>query len=138
MSVETMQHYNSVKNKIYESRVGYIFTSFQTRTKNLYPNKSLDSPLSEKHNGFEFGIFLHHLKGLRVHLTPLSSCLLSQWKQYNTITVWRKRKQYESRVGYNFTTFQTRPINLYPNKSLDFPLSEKHVSFVFGQFLHTL
>ena len=120
MSVETIQHYTvwRKRNK-YESRVGYNFTTFQRRSTNLYTNKSLDSPLSEKHNGFEFGIFLHHLKGLRVHLTPLLSCLLCQWKQYNTITVWRKK--YESRVGYNFTTFQTRPIHLYPNESLVLP-----------------
>ena len=36
----------------------------------VYPNESLGSPLSEKHISIEFGIFLHHLKGLRVHLTP--------------------------------------------------------------------
>ena len=64
---------------IYECMVGYNFRSFQGRPTNLYPNESLCSPLWEYYIIFEFGLIIHTLKSLRVHLG------LIQWKQFNTI-----------------------------------------------------
>ena len=79
-SVETIQHYTLWRNKNkYECMVGYNFRSFQGRPSNLYPNESLCSPLFEYYIIFEFGLFIHTLKSLRVHLG------LIQWKQFNTI-----------------------------------------------------
>ena len=64
---------------IYECMVGYNFRSVQGRPTNLYPNESLCSPLWEYYIIFEFGLIIHTLKSLRVHLG------LIQWKQFNTI-----------------------------------------------------
>ena len=78
--VETIQHYTLWRNtNKYECMVGYNFRSFQGRPTNLYPNESLCSPLWECYIIFEFGLFIHTLKSLRVHLG------LIQWKQFNTI-----------------------------------------------------
>ena len=41
-------------------------------------------------------------------------------------------------VGYNFTSFQGRPTNLYPNESHVLPFKNIISFFLFGQFLHTL
>ena len=53
---------NHLKNEQYQGGVRAV-----ART----PNESIGSPLSEKQNSFEFGIFLHTLNGLRVHLPAL-------------------------------------------------------------------
>ena len=122
-SVETIQY--SVKKNRYACTVGYNFWNCQGWPTNLYSNESLVSPLSEKHINFEFGQFLHTLKCLRVHFALL-------------IQLEDQKKKYESTVGYNFRSFQGWPTNLYSNESLGSPLSEKHINFEFGQFLHTL
>ena len=49
-----------------------------------------------------------------------------------------KKNRYACTVGYNFRGFQGWPTNLYSNERLGSPLSEKHINFEFGQFLHTL
>ena len=41
-------------------------------------------------------------------------------------------------VGYNFTSFQGWPTNLYPNESHVLPFKNIISFFLFGQFLHTL
>ena len=55
-----------------------------------------------------------------------------------TIQLEDQKQKYESTVGYNFRSFQGWPTNLYSNESLGSLLSEKHINFEFGQFLHTL
>ena len=53
-------------------------------------------------------------------------------------TLWRNKNKYECLVGYNFRSTQGRPTNLHPNEGLRSPLFEYHITFEFGQFLHTL
>ena len=95
--------------------VGYNFRSFQGRPTNLYPNESLCSPLWEYYIIFEFGLFIHTLKSLRVHLG------LIQWKQFNTIHC--EEIQINMNVWLDITSevFKGGRTNLYPNESLCSP-----------------
>ena len=124
-SVETIQHYTLRRNKNkYECLVWYKFRSTQGRPTNEALFTSKWSP-----RFFPFRISYHfwiwpissYLKEPPCTQSTPSSCRCSQWEQINT-TLWRNKNKYECMVEYNFRSFQGRPTNLYPNKSLCSPL----------------
>ena len=123
-SVETIQHYTLWRNKNkYECMVGYNFRSFQGRPTNLYPNESLCSPLFEYYIIFEFGLFIHTLKSLRVHLG------LIQWKQFNTIHCEEIKINMNVWLDITSEVFKGGRQIYIPNESLCSPLFEYYIIF---------
>ena len=90
--------YNTVwRKKRYECTFGYNFKSFQGWLKNVYPNESLGSPLSEKH--IWIWLIPSYLKEPPCTLSIPSSCRCSQWKQHNSV----KKKIIDMNVRLSIT-----------------------------------
>ena len=117
-SVDIIQHYTLWWNKNkYECLVGYNFRSTQGRPTNLsIQMKAYVLPISNIISFLNLTNFVIPLKSLHVHraLLQVARCLLSGNK--STTTLWRNKNKYECMVGYNFTIFEGRPTNLFPNE----------------------
>ena len=118
-SVDRIQHYTLWWNtNKYECLVGYNFRSTRGMPTNFTSKwRPTFSPFRISYHFWIWPISSYLKEPPCTQSTP-SSCRCSQWEQINT-TLWRNINRYECMVGYNFTIFQGRPTNLYPN--------EKHV-----------